>query len=160
MAAMAADADHPHKGNLDEFKIAVKAVGADTFYKGALVFGDAANGKAQVTQPAAGDVFLGICAKQVVATAADDLVEIYAGGLWALPIETPAEGGVGDVAVVDIDDAGRSDNATDAMTGADATLAANDILLGKILAIDVEETTRAWIKLQPGYIYSATLGWV
>jgi len=160
MAAMAADADHPHKGNLEEYKIAVKAVGADTFYKGALVFGDAANGKAQVTTPAAGDVFLGICAKQVVATAADDLVEIYTGGLWALNFETPAEGDVGDVCVVNIDDAGRSDNVTDAMTGADATLAANDILIGKILAIDTEETTRGWVLLQPGYIYSATLGWV
>jgi hypothetical protein len=159
MAAMTADADHPHKGNLDEYKIAVKAVGADTFYKGALVYGDAANGKAQVTVPAAGDVFLGICAKQVVATAADDLVEIYAGGLWALNFTTPAEGDVGDVCVSDVTGT-PTDNVADAVTGADATLAANDILIGKILAIDVEETTRGWVLLQPGYIYSATLGWV
>ena len=160
MAALTADVDHPHKGNLDEYKLSVKAVGADTFYKGACVYGDAATGKAQVSVPDAGDVFLGICAKQVVATAADDLVEIYTGGLWALNFETPAEGDVGDVCVVDIDDAGRTDNVTDAMTGADATLAANDILIGKIIAIDVEETTRGWVLIQPGWIYDTLLGWV
>ena len=159
MAALTADAHIPHKGNLDEFKIAVKAITADTFYAGAFVYGDAANGKAQVSVPAAGDVFLGICAKQVVAAAADDLVEIYTGGLWALAFLTPAEGDVGDVCVMDISGT-PTDNQADAETGADATLAANDILIGKILAIDIEETTRGWVLLQPGYIYSATLGWV
>ena len=157
--AMTADADHPHKGNLDDHKIAVKAVGGDTFYKGALVYADAATGKAQVSTPAAGDVFLGICAKQVVATAADDLVEIYTGGLWALNMTTPVEGDVGDVCCMDVTGT-PTDNAADAVTGVDATLAANDILIGKILAIDIEETTRAWVMLEPGWIYSTTLGWV
>jgi len=159
MGALTADTDHPHKGNLDEFKISVKAVAGDTFYKGALVYGDATNGKAQVTVPAAGDVFLGICAKQVVATAADDLVDIYTGGLWALNMTTPVEGDVGDVCIMDVTGS-PTDNAADAVTGTDATLAANDILIGKILAIDVEETSRAWVQVRPGMIYSATLGWV
>jgi hypothetical protein len=158
MAALTADVDHPHKGNLDEWKLSVKAVGADTFYKGALVYGDAATGKAQVTNAAAGDVFLGICAKQVVATAADDLVDIYCGGLWALTYLTPTEADIGDVLYADI--AAATDNVTDCQTAADAAVAANDIMIGKVLAIDIEETTRAWVLLQPGWIYSATLGWV
>lgn len=160
MADLSADVDLPHKGNLDEYKISVKAVGADTFYKGAFVFGDAANGKAQVTTPGAGDVFLGICSKQVVATAADDLVEIYAGGLWAIPFVGVAEGDVGDVCIVDIAGGTSSDNPADSVAGADATVAVNDILIGKILAVDIEETTRGWVQLRPGWIYSATLGWV
>ena len=159
MAALTADTDHPHKGSLDDCKLAVKAVGADTFFKGAFVFGDATNGKAQVTAPAAGDVFLGICAKQVVAAAADDLVDIYTGGLWALNMATPVEGDVGDVCIIDITGT-PTDNPADAVTGTDATTAVNDLLIGKILAIDIEETTRAWILIQPGMIYSATLGWV
>jgi len=159
MAALSADVDHPHKGNLEDYKISVKAVGADTFYKGACVYADAATGKAQVSVPEAGDVFLGICAKQVVATAADDLVDIYAGGLWALNMTTPAEGDVGDACFMDISGT-RTDNPADAIFPGDQALAANDILIGKLLAIDVEETTRGWVLLQPGWIYSATLGWV
>ena len=67
MAALTADVHIPHLGT--PTKIAVKAVGADTFFAGALVFADGTNGKAQVV-PAATDAFLGICAKQVVAAAA------------------------------------------------------------------------------------------
>ena len=159
MAALANDSPHPHIGNVSAFKLGVKCVVADTFYAGALVYGDAGTGLAQVSVPAAGDVLLGICAKTRTTTAANQIVEIYTRGLFALPIETPAEGDVGDVAVVDIDDGGRTDNPTDAMTGADATLAANDILVGKIVAINATDTSRAWVDLQPGWIYSA-LGWV
>jgi len=158
MAALAVDIDSPHKGPLT--KLTVKAVGADTFYKGAFVFGDAANGKAQVTAPATGDVFLGVCAEQVVATAADDPVDIYVEGTFAFAMATPVEGDVGDVCVVDIAGGTNTDNPADAVTGNDATLAATDILIGKILAIDIEETTRAWVKIDPGWIYSTTIGWI
>jgi len=157
MAVMAADALMPHKGT--PTKLSVACTGADTFYKNALVFADTA-GTAQVSVPDAGDYFLGICAEQVTTTAAGDLVDIYVDGLFAIAFETPAEADVGDVCVVDISDGGRTDNQTDAMTGADATLANNDILIGKILAIDAEETTRGWVQIQPGWIYSAALGWV
>jgi len=158
MAAMTADGLMPHKGT--PTKLTVKAITGDVFYKNALVYADATTGKAQVSVPAAGDVFIGICAEQVTTTAQNDPVDIYIDGVFAMAIETPAEGDVGDTAVVDISDAGRTDNQTDAMTGTDATLAANDILLGKILAIDAEETGRAWVQIEPGWIYSTTLGWV
>jgi hypothetical protein len=158
MAALSADVDLPHKGDLSEHKISVKSITADTFYKGALVFADATNGKAQVSTPAAGDVFLGICAKQVVAET-DDLVDIYTGGLWAIPFVGAAEGDVGDVCIVDVGTT-PTDNPAETVTGADATLAANDLLIGKIIAIDIEEITSGWVQLRPGWLYSATLGWV
>jgi hypothetical protein len=144
MAALAADAHHPHKGNLEDFKLAVKAVGADTFYAGALVFGDASNGKAQVTC-ASGDTFLGICARQVVATAADDLVEIYTAGLWLLPVTGAAEGDVGELVCVDI--SANSDNPADLLVFADLTPATNDLAIGEVKAIDIAETTKAWVQL-------------
>jgi len=158
MAALSADTHVPVVGS-NVTKYAFKAVGADTFFRGALVFGDATNGKAQVTTPAAGDVFLGVCVKQTVAAAADDLVECYITGTFAFAMATPAEGDVGDVMVVDVTGT-ASDNQADAVTGADATLAANDILIGKISAISNEDTTRAIVTINPGWIYSATLGWV
>ena len=158
MAALTADVDHPHKGNLDEYKLSIPCVAAGTFYKGAMCYGDAATGLIQVTPYGAGDVFLGICSKQVV-TAIGDLVEIYTGGLWALPVTTPAEANVGDACFQNASGA-PTDNFADAIFPVDEALAANDVLIGKMIALDTEETTRAWILLQPGWIYSATLGWV
>lgn len=161
MAALTTGADVQHKGNIEKWKLAVKAVGADTFYRGALVYGDAANGKAQAV-PAAGDVLLGVCAKTTVATAADQMIEIYAGGLWGFACATTVvEGDVGDVLVMDVGTT-TTDNPADLVTGAAATLADDDILFGKILAVDHNDSTRSWAMLTPGYIYDATgvLGWV
>lgn len=158
MAALTADVDHPHKGSLDQYKLSIPAVAADTFYKGALVYGDATNGLCQVSVPAAGDVLLGVCAKQVVA-AIGDPVDIYAGGLWALTKSTPTEADVGCAMFQDVNVA-PTDNPADAITLEDSALEADDILIGKILAVDVEETTRVWVQLDPGWIYSITLSWV
>ena len=158
MAALAADTLMPHKGT--PTKLSVACTGADVFYKNAIVYADAA-GTAQVTAPAGagGDYFLGICAEQVTTTAAGDLVDIYVDGLFAIAFLTPDEADVGDVCVADISGT-PTDNQADLETGADATLVGNDILIGKILAIDAEETTRGWVQIQPGWIYSAALGWV
>jgi len=161
MAALTAAVDLQHKGNLEKWKLSVKCVGADTFYAGALVYGDATNGKCQAV-PAAGDVLLGICAKTTTTTAANQLVPIYTGGLWAMACTVAVvEGDVGDVLIMDIS-AAQTDNPADCVTGAAATLADNDILVGKILAVDANDATRCWVMLTPGYIYDATgvLGWV
>jgi hypothetical protein len=157
MAALTADVHIPHKGT--PTKLSVKAVGADTFFAGALVYADATSGKAQAV-PASGDFFIGICAKQVVAAAADALVDIYVDGLWALAYGSAAEGDQGEAIVIDVVGGTLSDNEADLVTGTAATLAANDILIGKMLAMNYEETSRAWVQLMPGWIYSATLGWV
>ena len=158
MAALTADAPMPHKGHLT--KIGVKCVGADTFYEGALVYGDATDGKAQATATTTeDDVFLGICARNITTTAANQIVEVYVDGLWAFrPTVAIVEGDVGDVLIID-DSATLSDNPADCVTGAAATTAVHDILIGKIIAIDITETDRAWVKIKPGYNYVAASGW-
>lgn len=157
MAALTADVHIPHLGN--PTKIAVKAIGADTFYAGALVFADSANGKAQVV-PAVNDSFLGICAKQVVAAAADDLVEIYIDGVWALAFTGAAEVDVGQVVVVDIGEGTLSDNEADLVSAADATVAATDILIGKCVGLNRDETTRGWVQLHTPSGIANVLGWL
>jgi len=158
--ALSAEIEVVHKGN--PTKMGIKCVGADTFYAGAFVFADATNGKAQVTDPNAGDSdrFLGVCAKTITTTAADQLVEVYVNGVFAFrPSVAIVEGDIGDVLVLDDDGGSLSDDPGDAVTGAAATLAADDILIGKILALDITETDRAWVKIKPGYTYIALLGW-
>ncbi len=154
MAALTADVHIPHKGNLDQYKIALPAVGADTFYAGAILYADETSGKVQTT-PAAGDSFVGICAKQVVAAAADDLVEVYVGGVWALAYASAAEGDQGDVVVSDTSGT-KSDNEADLVTLALAAFATDDVLIGKMIGMHQEETTRAWVILQPGFLWDDT----
>jgi hypothetical protein len=156
MAALTADVHIPHLGT--PTKIKVKAVGADTFYAGALVFADGTNGKAQVV-PAATDSFLGICAKQVVVSAADELVEIYVDGIWALAFTGVAEVDVGQTVVVDMTGT-LSDNEADLVSAADATIVAGDILIGKCIGINEEETTRGWVMLHTPSGVANVLGWL
>jgi hypothetical protein len=157
MAALTADVHIPHLGT--PTKIAVKAVAADTFYAGALVFADGTTGKAQVV-PAATDSFLGICAAQVVATAADDLVEIYVDGIWALAFTGVAEVDVGQTVVVDMSGGALSDNEADLVSAADATIVAGDILIGKCIGINQEDTSRGWVQLHTPSGIANVLGWL
>ncbi len=158
MAALTADVHIPHLGT--PTKLSVKAIGADTFFAGALVFADSANGKAQVV-PASGDAFLGICATQVIATAADDLVEIYIDGCHALAFAGAAEADVGNVVVIDIGGGTLTDNEADVVSAADATVAAADILIGKCIGLNRDEVTRGWVQLHltSGIATSAGIGW-
>ncbi len=148
MAALSADVHIPRLGG-PVTKIAIKAVGADTFYAGALVFADGTNGKAQAV-PAATDSFLGICVKQVVAAAADDLVEIYIDGVWALQFAGAAEVDVGTGVFVDIGGGALTDNETDLVSGADATPVAGDILIGKCIGLAGFDSSRGWVQLHTG----------
>ena len=156
MAALTADVHIPHLGT--PTKLSVKAVGADTFFAGALVFADGTTGKAQVV-PAATDSFLGICAAQVIATAADDLVEVYVDGIHALAFTGVAEVDVGQTVVVDMSGT-LSDNEADLVSAADATIVAGDVLVGKCLGINREETTRGWVQLHTGSGVANALGWL
>ncbi len=157
MAALTADVHIPHLGT--PTKLSVKAIGADTFFAGALVFADSANGKAQVV-PATGDAFLGICAKQVVA-ATDDLVEIYIDGTHAIAFAGAAEADVGNVVVIDIGGGTLTDNEADVVSAADATVAAADILIGKCVGLNADEPARGWVQLHvtSGIATSAAIGW-
>lgn len=158
MAALTADVHIPHLGTPTKLK--VKAIGADTFFAGALVYADSANGKAQVV-PATGDAFLGICAAQVVAAAADDLVEIYIDGCHAIAFTGAAEADVGNVVVVDIGGGTLTDNEADLVSAVDATVAAADILIGKCVGLSQEEPTRGWVQLHltSGIATAAGIGW-
>ena len=158
--ALTADIHIPHLGTPTKLK--VKAIGADTFFAGALVFADGTSGKAQVV-PAATDSFLGICAKQVVATAADQLVEIYVDGIWALAFAGVAEADVGQVVIVDMDGGALSDDEGDLVAAADSAgnePVAGDILIGKCVGINEEETTRGWVMLHTPSGIANVLGWL
>ncbi len=155
MAALTADVHIPHLGT--PTKISLKAIGADTFYAGALLFADGTNGKLQAV-PAATDSFIGICAKQKVVTAADELVEVYVDGIHALAFTGVAEVDVGQTVVVNMDGT-LSDNETDLESAADATIVAGDILIGKCIGINREETTRGWVMLHVPSGVANVLGW-
>ena len=137
-------------------KIPVLAIAADTFFKGALLFADGTNGKIQAL-PASGDVFIGICAEQVIAAAADDIVEVYVDGVWLLPYTTPAQGDVGGMCKVDLGGT-LSDNIADCLGPATAA-AAGDIAIGVILGIGTSfESTVGWVKLFPGFVFDPVAG--
>ena len=156
MAALTADVHHPSRGLVK--KINVKAIAADTFFAGALVFADASNGKAQVV-PASADHFLGICVKQVIATAADDLVEIYSEGEFALAFAGAAEVDVGNAVVIDISGA-KTDNPEDIVSAADATILAGDILIGRCVGLNEDQTSLGWVELHKGSGVANLLGWL
>ncbi len=156
MSALSADVHHPRRGRTK--KIVVKAIGADTFFAGALVFADSANGKAQVV-PADSDHFLGVCVKQVVATAADDLVEIYSEGEFAFAFAGAAEVDVGNAVVIDVSGA-KTDNPEDIVSAADATIVAGDILVGRCSGLNEEQTSLGWVELHKGSGVANLLGWL
>lgn len=131
MAALTASVHLPYMGLAT--KIEVPAIGADTFYAGALVYADATNGKAQVGSLAAGDFFIGICAKKTVTTAADDLVPIYVNGVVGFPISGTTSADIGKLTVIDA--SAITDNPADVKCSADITDAANDICLGQICSV-------------------------
>jgi hypothetical protein len=155
MAALSADLVLNYQG-AQPTKIPVPMISALTFYKGALVFADGASGKAQIL-PASGDVFLGICAEQVVGTAADEIVEIYVDGVWLLPYTTPANGDEGGMCKVDMGGT-LSDNIADC-NGPATAAAAGDIAIGVILAVGTSfESTVGWVKLMPGFVFDPVAG--
>ncbi len=156
MGVLTADVDLPHLGT--PTKLTVKAIaGGDTFYKGALVFADATLGLAQVL-PAASDKFLGICAKQVVAAAGDD-VEIDVDGIWAMLVSGIAATDVGDAVIMDVSGT-LSDNHADVVGATGATVVVTDVLIGKLLGITTEDATAGWVMLHQGGGVANVLGWL
>jgi hypothetical protein len=156
MAALSADVHIPHLGT--PTKMTVRALGADTFYAGSLVFADSTGGLAQLV-PAVNDTFLGICAKQVTTTAALDPVEIYVDGIHALAFIGAADVDAGKVVFQDIDGT-QSDNETDLVAELDGPPVAGDILIGKCLGLNTEETSRGWVLLHTASGSANVLGWL
>lgn len=160
MAALTGDANVNFEGTPK--KTTMYAAAAYTFRKGSLVWVDRTSGGATVgyvqnTSIAAGDRILGICAEAVTTTAIGDPVSVYVDGVFSLPKAagtTAAD--VGDYLIHDIS-ATQTDNPADCVAGVDATVAANDVMVGRILRI---ENGQVVIDLKPGAIYDALIGWV
>ena len=129
--------------------------GADTFYRGAVVYLDAATCTVQVV-PASGDIILGICTKTQTTTAANELVEVVTAGAVWLPLGTGvAADNAGDLVCQDIT-ATQSDNPADFIPLDDLTPAAGDTAIGPLLGLTA---TQMLVRITPQN-YVATIGWV
>lgn len=131
MASLTADAHVPHFGS--PTCVDIPCTAADTFYAGAIVFADDDNGKAQVGSLNAADNFLGICARQTVTAAADELVPVFVDGVHGFKISGTTAADIGHIAVMD--SSAITDNPDDLVAAADITEAANDTLLGTIVTV-------------------------
>jgi predicted RecA/RadA family phage recombinase len=114
------------------------------------------SGATATVTPAAGDKILGICARQVTTTAAGDLVDIYTSGIFAIKGMSSIDNtDIGGFAIMDVS-AAVTDNPADCVSTVDATEAANDCMLGKIVSY---YDSTAYVELGPGvtgWIYNAT----
>lgn len=135
-------------------KIAVQCAAADKFYAGAIAWYDQSGGGSKLTvTPAAGDKVAGIVAHYKETLAADELVEIYIAGLVDFPAISNIDiADAGDLLIFDVS-AAITDNYADCVT--DATLAANDAVVGRIKNV---YNSRVYVLLGDvtGYIYDAT----
>ncbi len=157
MAALSAAVQIPMIGPMT--KLGVQGFGAsypEVFYAGAVVWTDAANGLAQTAGGTTGDRVIGICAETVTTTAANQIVNVYVGGLMLIKYATPIVGDTGQM-LVSLASAANTDNPAEL----DATVAfgpaTDDAAVGRILAIDTG-VTAGWVQLQCGAIGMADAG--
>ena len=152
MAVLAADANVETVGHAT--KCSFSANGADTFYRGAVLYADTGGGVQLV--PAAGDQIVGIVAQQVTTTAAGDEVEAYVDGVFWMPVGTNITAADEGTRIVNDMDSTQSDNVADFVSQADITVVANDQSLGYILRVTA---TQMLIKVQPSLALGA-LDWL
>lgn len=138
MAALAADAYMEALVGFCSTQFVANAT--DIYYRGAIVFNDTGGG-AQVTA-AAGDQALGISPKYQSVTAGD-LVEVIIGGFVWLPVGTNVSA-ADEGKLAKLPAAGLTDNPGDAVSQGDVAMAANDIVIGRIMRVT---TSRMLINL-------------
>lgn len=127
MAALTGNAAITALGNPEKIKVPVNA--AITFYGGSIVWGLAAGYAAKA--PSAGDRPLGISCYKQVTLAQGDLIEIWVGGLFEwVTIASITIADIGSPLLMQA--AGLTDNPADCVSFEDATVAANDALIGDI----------------------------
>ena len=145
MGALAADANLSTVG--DVITLPFSANAADTFYRGSIVYTDAAGG-VQVTYASTVDRALGISPKTQTAAGAGSIVEVIVFGAIWLPIGSGiAAADEGDRLMVDIS-ATSSDNPADCVSMTDMTEATGDMILGQILRVT---TAQMLVFLSPGF---------
>lgn len=129
MAALAADVNCHAVGKTRNVQLSCNA--ADTFYRGAIAFTDTGGG-VQVTW-AAGDRPIGVVPYQQTTTAASQEVEVITEGLVWLPVGTNvAAADEGDLLLLDADGT-TTDNPADLVAAGDITIAAGDMVVGRIV---------------------------
>jgi len=132
MAAMTADAYCSTVGNITTLQFKANA---DTFYQGAICYADSA-GEVQPTY-ASGDVAIGISPIQQVAAQDTEVKLIVAGAVW-LPVGTSiAAADEGDWLCND--GPADTDNPADMESAGDLTLAAGDMIIGKIMRVTASQ---------------------
>lgn len=135
MAALAADVNCSAVGKYSSTQFS--ANGADTFYRGAIVFCDTGGGLQAV--PAAGDRVIGVIPYQQTTTASGDEVEVVVKGQVWLPVGTNiAAADEGELLALDIGST-QSDNPADFVSLGDITPANNDAIVGTILRVTSTE---------------------
>jgi hypothetical protein len=141
-------------------KMSLPCSGADTFYRGAVVWCDLTSGGATVGQVqcasiAAGDRVAGIIPYQQTTAAAGDLVEFIIQGLVVLPVgSNVAAADTLSLLLHDIS-ATQTDNPADCVSSLDTTEAANDCIVGRIRAVTATTMT-VQLGDNTGSLYDAT----
>lgn len=138
MAALSADAPVTTGANTRLMKL--PCTGADTFYAGAVVVYDLSGGFVQVPTGGAADEIAGIVAEQVTTTAEGDDVLVYTEGEFLLPVDSAAQGDVGDLVFRDI--SANTDNPADLLAAGAAATA--DIAIGRAIMLD---GSSLWVRL-------------
>lgn len=120
----------------------LKAVGADTFYKGAVVVYDLATGYIQAPTGGSADVFAGLVAENTVTTAQGNEVLVQTEGEALIVWSSVLQADEGDLLFRDI--SANSDNPGDLLSAADA--ATGDVAIGRIIRIE-SLTLGGWVRL-------------
>ena len=142
MAALTADVYLTTGANYRQMTL--KCVGADTFYKGALVVYDLATGFIQVPQAGdAADEFAGFVVEQTTTTAQGDEVLVQTEGEVLIAYGTTAlQADEGDLLFRDL--TADSDNPEDLLS---ATYAASaDLAIGRIIRFE-SATAGGWVRM-------------
>ena len=140
MAALSADVYVQHGANARFVQI--QAVGADVFYKGAIVVYDLSTGYLQVPTGGSADVFAGIVAEQTTTTAQGNEVLVQTEGEALIVYNSVLRADEGDLLFRDI--SANSDNPGDLHSAADAATA--DVAIGRIIRIE-SLTLGGWVRL-------------
>lgn len=157
MAALAQDVNASTVGPTTTIKMLSN--GADTYYRGALLYQDAATGGVQPTW-GSGDIAVGFSPTNQVTTASgEEVAVVIQGAIW-LPVGTAlAVDDEGDYLMND--GPANTDNPADLESASDLTLADGDMYIGRILRVT---STQMLIFLSPGltgmlHNTSPTNGW-
>ena len=127
MAALTADVEVIYDPKSNAIRRQYKVVGADTYFRGALIHITNGTGKADATAANAME-FLGVSDENLIAAAADELLHVWVRGVFFFSGMTPADADLGDVFAA----TATSDNPADLVVNAVGTPGA----MGMVIAVE------------------------